>query len=69
MMALRLIAEDRSRGRDDIACNISGKEGWQLVPGGGCGSSMGPWDHDLNQRQTLNQLSPPGTSSVGFLAE
>ena len=31
------------------------------------GSIPGPWDHDLSWRQTLNQLSHPGTPPNAFL--
>ena len=30
------------------------------------GSIPGPWDHDLNQRRTLNQLNPQGAPIVFF---
>ena len=33
------------------------------------GSISGPWDHDLSQRQTLNQLSHPGTPEEVILNE
>ena len=32
---------------------------WGLIPG--------PWDHDPSQRQTVNQLSHPGTPTIGTL--
>ena len=32
------------------------------------GSIPGPWDHDLSQRQMLNQLSHPGAPSVNSLS-
>ena len=32
-----------------------------------CGSIPGLWDHDLSQRQTLNQLSHPGTPDLYIL--
>ena len=31
------------------------------------GSILGPWDHDLSWRKTLNQLSCPGAPSCRFL--
>ena len=31
------------------------------------GSILGSWDHDLSQRQTLNQLSHPGTLIMQFI--
>ena len=30
------------------------------------GSILGPWDHDLSQRQTLNQLSHSGAPSLSI---
>ena len=31
------------------------------------GSILGPWDHDLSQKQTLNWLSHPGALQMAFL--
>ena len=33
------------------------------------GSILGPWDQELSQRQTLNQLSHPGAPVVMFLSQ
>jgi len=32
-----------------------------------CGAHLGPWDHDLSQRQILNRLSHPGTPTAHSL--
>ena len=52
--------EQREEEREKQSPCWAGSPMWGLIPG--------PWDHDLSQRQLLNQLSHPDTPRVIYLS-